>query len=112
VIRYHEQVSTCFLTFVKDIPGYEWKPQPQHNFIDELVDAKLQQLKFVPAGLCSDEEFLRRVYLDTIGLLPSVEETAAFFADPSPDKAQAAHRPAAGAAGVRQVLVAEVGATC
>ncbi len=86
VIRYHEHVSTCFLTFVRDIPGYEWKPQPQLNFIDELVDAKLQQLKFVPAGLCSDEEFLRRVYLDTIGLLPTVEESAAFLVDPSPDK--------------------------
>lgn len=89
VIRYYEHVATCFLTFVKDIPGYEWKPQPQLNFIDELVDTKLQQLKFVPAGLCNDEEFLRRAYLDTIGLLPSVEETSAFLADTSPDKRKA-----------------------
>jgi hypothetical protein len=86
VVRYHEHVSTCFLTFVKDIPGYEWKPQPQHNFIDELVDAKLRQLQFVPSGLCSDEEFLRRVYLDLIGLLPTVEETQAFLTDASPEK--------------------------
>jgi hypothetical protein len=86
VIRYHEHVATCFLTFVKDIPGYEWKPQPQHNFIDELVDVKLRQLQFAPSGLCSDEEFLRRVYLDLIGLLPTVEETNAFLAEQSPNK--------------------------
>jgi len=86
VVRYHEHVATCFLTFVKDIPGYEWKPQPQLNFIDELVDIKLRQLQFLPAGLCSDEEFLRRVYLDTIGLLPTVDETNAYLADPSPEK--------------------------
>jgi hypothetical protein len=86
VVRYHEHVETCFLTFVKEIPGYEWQPQPQHNFIDELVDAKLRQLQYNPSGLCSDEEFLRRVYLDLIGLLPTVEETNAFLADESPEK--------------------------
>jgi hypothetical protein len=89
VVRYQEHVSTCFLTFVKDIPGYEWKPQPAHNFIDELVDVKLQQLKFLPSPLCSDEEFLRRAYLDAIGLLPTIEETNAFLADGSPNKRQA-----------------------
>ena len=35
------------------------------------VGAKLQKLRIVPSGICSDEEFLRRVTLDIIGLLPT-----------------------------------------
>lgn len=86
VVRYLEFVQTCFLTFVKDVPGFAWNPPGRHNYIDELVDAKLEQLKYQPAPLCSDEEFLRRVSLDLIGLLPSVEETNRFLSDRSPDK--------------------------
>ena len=54
--------------------------------IDELVFAKLKQLKIEPASLCSDAVFLRRVYLDTIGTLPTAEEAENFLEDESPDK--------------------------
>ncbi len=54
--------------------------------IDELVFAKLQQLKIEPANLCSDGVFLRRVYLDTIGTLPTVDEARSFLDDKSADK--------------------------
>src|SRR5262249_60353109 len=39
-----------------------------------------------PSALCSDEVFLRRIYLDGIGTLPSADEVRTFLADPSPDK--------------------------
>ena len=64
-------------------------PFPQiapNNKIDELVFAKLQKLGFPPSDLCSDEAFLRRVYLDVIGSLPKPEEARAFLADPDPAK--------------------------
>jgi hypothetical protein len=86
VVRYMEFVQTCFITFVKDIPGFAWNPPAARNFVDEHVQAKLQQLKFEQSGLCTDEEFLRRVSLDLIGLLPSVAETNRFLADQSPNK--------------------------
>jgi hypothetical protein len=86
IIRYLEHVESCFLTFVKDIEGFVWNNPPTNNYIDELVNAKLQQLKYLPSGLCSDEEFLRRVHLDVIGQLPTLEETQAFLADGDPDK--------------------------
>jgi hypothetical protein len=57
-----------------------------HNKIDELVVAKLKQLGIPPSGLCSDEVFLRRVYLDTIGTLPTPDEARAFLADSDPQK--------------------------
>jgi hypothetical protein len=86
VVRYLEFIESCFLTFVKDIPGYQWPSPPANNYIDELVYQKLQQLKFLPSGLCSDEEFLRRVHCDVIGILPTVEETQKFLADADPAK--------------------------
>ncbi|HEX4000149.1 MAG TPA: DUF1549 domain-containing protein [Pirellulales bacterium] len=57
-----------------------------NNFIDEKVVAKLAALHIPPSELCSDEAFLRRASLDTIGTLPTVEEVRAFAADKSPDK--------------------------
>lgn len=86
VVRYLEFVQTSFLTFVKDIPNFQWPNPPAANYIDELTYAKLKQLQFAPADRCSDEEFLRRVYLDVIGILPTVEETTKFLADQSPEK--------------------------
>lgn len=57
--------------------------------IDELVFARLKQLEILPARLCSDEVFVRRVYLDVIGTLPSPQECRQFFADKDPNKRSA-----------------------
>lgn len=56
------------------------------NFIDVLVTEQLQRLSLPPSPPASDSEFLRRVYLDTIGRLPNLEETRAFLSDTAPDK--------------------------
>jgi hypothetical protein len=60
-------------------------PSPRGR-IDELVFAKLKQLGIEPAHPCSDAVFLRRVYLDTLGTLPTVAEAREFLDDKSPDK--------------------------
>ncbi len=59
---------------------------PPANFIDELVAGKLHSMRIESAGLSSDGEFLRRAYLDVLGILPTVEEARVFLADNSPDK--------------------------
>ena len=54
--------------------------------IDTLVRARLATLKLAPAPRCSDEVFVRRVYLDAIGMLPTADETRAFLEDADPQK--------------------------
>ncbi|MEO1526286.1 MAG: DUF1549 and DUF1553 domain-containing protein [Planctomycetota bacterium] len=67
--------------------GLQYAPQPiEGNYIDQLVGKKLQQLRIVPSGLCTDEEFIRRVTIDITGQMPTEEEYASFIADVAPDK--------------------------
>ena len=54
--------------------------------IDRLVSAKLHQLGIQPAHLCSDAVFVRRVFLDAIGTLPTAREAREFLFDSKPDK--------------------------
>ena len=56
------------------------------NYIDQLVGDKLQKLRMLPSGICTDEEFLRRATIDVIGQLPTEEEYTAFMQDASADK--------------------------
>jgi len=60
-------------------------PEPA-NLVDEEVFARLRQLGVNPAPAADDSVFLRRVFLDLIGVLPTAEEAKAFVADPAPDK--------------------------
>ena len=59
---------------------------PSNNYIDQLVYDKLHKLRIYPSEICSDEVFLRRVYLDVVGAVPDVETISTFIADQSPDK--------------------------
>lgn len=56
-----------------------WKDPATH--LDGLVQAAQRKKGVAPAAPCSDEVFLRRVFLDVIGTLPTPEEAAAFAAD-------------------------------
>jgi len=51
------------------------------NFIDEHVLTKLLTLSIPPSPPANDHEFIRRAFLDTIGVLPTPEETRAFIAE-------------------------------
>ena len=86
VVRYLEFIESSFITFVEDVENFVWNDPQVNNYIDEAVDQKLKQLKYLPSDLCTDEEFIRRVYLDVIGILPTLEEVTAFAADEDPAK--------------------------
>jgi hypothetical protein len=54
--------------------------------IDRLVLEQLNQQGIQPANLCSDAVFVRRVYLDAIGTLPTAAEARTFIVDRAPGK--------------------------
>jgi hypothetical protein len=84
--QYLHEVASGRLTYLREVPGFTWKAPPEQNFIDRHVFAKLRLLRIQPSELCSDEVFLRRVYIDVCGILPTPEEAQLFLADKSPNK--------------------------
>ncbi len=56
------------------------------NFIDPLVESKLAKLNIQSSELCSDEDFLRRAFLDVIGTLPKPDEVRKFLDDKQPNR--------------------------
>lgn len=78
-------VGSQVLVLPKDLQYAPPATQPA-NYIDELVNAKLQKLRILPSDICSDEVFLRRATIDITGRVPTEEEYHEFLADQSPQK--------------------------
>ncbi len=68
------------------LPFQPVAPIRRVNFVDDEIFGKMDADHVVPAPLCSDAEFLRRVTLDLTGRIPDAATAAAFLADPTPDK--------------------------
>src|SRR5207253_6468618 len=51
----------------------------ENNYVDHLVFEKLRILSIPPAEVCTDQEFVRRAYLDLCGIIPTMEETKEFL---------------------------------
>ena len=78
-------VGVPFIVLPKDLK-FSFPATPEKNYIDTLVNAKLKNLRIAPSATCSDEVFLRRIFIDLTGMLPSVEEYKTFMANKSADK--------------------------
>jgi hypothetical protein len=86
IVRFLSQQVPVRLTLVPARPDFRWSPVPRRNYIDEHIFGKLKVLRLNPSGLCTDEVFVRRAYLDLLGLLPRADEAIAFAADSRRDK--------------------------
>ena len=78
-------VGSHFVVLPKGLV-YEDKPKAQVNYIDELVNLKLKKLRIEPSGKSSDEAFLRRLYVDLVGMVPTEEEYTRFMTSTDPAK--------------------------
>ncbi|WP_436715998.1 DUF1549 and DUF1553 domain-containing protein [Roseiconus lacunae] len=54
--------------------------------LDHMVEKELADKGIDPNPIASDEVFLRRVYLDVAGRIPTLKETSAFLESSDPDK--------------------------
>jgi hypothetical protein len=84
--RFEGAYAAAPLFVMGDRSGFAWKDVGPYNYIDKLVYEKLRQVKVLPSSLCSDADFIRRVYLDLTGLPPEPEQVRAFLADGRPSR--------------------------
>jgi len=68
------------------IPNDTYNKAPRRNVIDDAVLNLLRRLNLKPSPRSSDSEFIRRVHLDVVGMLPTPESTRTFLADTSETK--------------------------
>ncbi|MBI3862072.1 MAG: DUF1549 domain-containing protein [Planctomycetia bacterium] len=65
---------------------FTFPPATPVNYVDELVNEKLKKLRIAPSAICDDETFLRRIFLDLTGTLPTVDDYTRFISNADPEK--------------------------
>ena len=83
IAHYLNLVANIRLTHLVEVPGFVQAEVPQDNVIDRTVFTKLNRMRIRPSESCTDREFIRRAYLDVIGVLPTPEEVKRFLDEPA-----------------------------
>jgi hypothetical protein len=78
-------VGAQYIVLPKDVQ-FNFPAVKENNYIDTFVHNKLKKLRIVPSDVCSDETYLRRVFVDVVGVLPTPEEYTKFMNNPAPNK--------------------------
>ena len=84
--RYHGKVGVFQSIIPQPGAAVAYPILPVNNFIDTHVDRHLKQLNISPSPIAGDATYLRRVYLDIIGKLPTPDEADMFLKHPAKDK--------------------------
>lgn len=86
ILARFDQFTAGSSIVVRPSKPFTFPAVPANNYIDELVYTHWKNLHLTPSGLSTDEEFLRRLFIDLVGLLPTTEELHRFRADKRVDK--------------------------
>lgn len=86
LVRYLDRIETARLTYVDRDPEFEFASPAEINYVDQLVFAKQRSLQLLPAKVADDATFLRRVYLDLIGSIPTPDDARRFLDSTDPKK--------------------------
>ncbi len=86
--RFQERFAVCHCLIPNSVSvnSAVYEALPRSNPLDAPIWDKLKQLKLAPSAVSGDSTYLRRVYLDIIGRLPTPLEARAFLEDKSSDK--------------------------
>lgn len=84
--RYEQITVGAQILVIPNDPNYAFPSIKEHNYIDQFVHNKLKKVRLAPSELCDDATFLRRVSLDIVGKLPTMEEVEKFSTDADPKK--------------------------
>ncbi len=95
LVRYLTQVEPVRVVFLPDRPIPEMGNLTANNEIDKLVFAQLKELRLKPAELAADHVFLRRAFLDSLGVLPTPCRDESVPRGRRPEEAREADRRAA-----------------
>src|SRR5262245_21950086 len=82
LVRYLDKQVPVRLVFIPERADFAWKELPLDNLVDRHNFPQLKALGLTPSSLSGDSMFIRRAYLDALGILPSAEETRPFLAGP------------------------------
>ncbi len=79
-------ISSVVVPYENELNPTVYQDFQPRNLIDEALLAEWKSLRLAPSARCDDATFLRRVYLDTTGTLPTVEQVNTFLGDTRPDR--------------------------
>ncbi|MBI3698062.1 MAG: DUF1553 domain-containing protein [Acidobacteria bacterium] len=86
MVRYGGQVAVAVLGATMLPKGKPEAYPTANNIVDREIYAKLKDLHIQPSGTATDEEFIRRIYLDVLGTLPAAADVRQFVASAAADK--------------------------
>jgi hypothetical protein len=86
LVRYLEKQVAFRVAFVPARADFALADPPPGNYIDDLVWAKLRQLRITPADVCTDSVFVRRVYFDLLNIPPTADEAREFVNNSAANK--------------------------
>lgn len=84
--RFHTFTKGSQAIIIPKLDSYQTGDEESNNYIDTHIGNKLNKLRVTPSDLCSDEIFVRRVFIDILGKLPSQQERQSFLSDSRPEK--------------------------
>lgn len=88
MVRYRGRanISMVVQSFADNVDLHEFVPE---NYVDQHVKSRWKKIGLKPSPICSDEQFIRRAYLASIGTLPTPERVESFLASNDQQKRNA-----------------------
>ncbi len=86
VVRYLQHQTPVRLAFLPAREPVDLSAEDRTHPIDRHVLDQLAAMRVRPAAPCDDPTYIRRLFLDVVGVTPTATEVRRFLADPAPDK--------------------------